>query len=79
MINIQDKQGNTPLMNLICYEKGNLSLDIASIMLECPFIDLSLCSKTGNNSLHLAASFGQPKIFAKCFNKAQAVDMKIIN
>lgn len=58
VVNIQDHQGLTPLMNLICHEKGQESIDIASSFLDCPHINLKIVSSDGNNSLHLAASFG---------------------
>lgn len=62
-------------MNLICHEKGKQSLDIATTLLECPYIDLEIAGKDKNNSLHLAASFGQPKIFAKILNKVAETSM----
>lgn len=50
-INVQDKQGNTPLMIAICWAHTN----IIELLLKDPKIDVNIQSQTGTTALILAA------------------------
>jgi len=56
-------------MNLIWNDWGPETLDIATSMLECQYIDLSISGTDGNNCLHLAATCAKPKLFVLCIWK----------